>query len=167
MPPSCLVLTFSLTTPLVAENQPPLIDGVFSSDPPTFRGLPWFAFKIILMCILPYGVMLLGLFYTPSKFPADEGKIEKEGVDPNVVELTQKELGRRVSYDEPNELAFKRRSTIRETMLDLGIESDPVLAEEEQENAALIQNRRRFSSLVLGKIDIIPEEMEVNPEENA
>lgn len=83
------------------------------------------------------------------------------------MELTQKELGRRVSYDEPNELAFKRRSTIRETMLDLGIESDPVLAEEEQENAALIQNRRRFSSLVLGKIDVIPEEMEVNPEENA
>ena len=44
-----------------------------------------------------------------------------------------------------------------------------VLAEEEQENAALIQNRsrRRFSPPVLGKIDVIPEEMEVNPEENA
>ena len=162
-----LILTFSLTTPLVAENQPPLIDGVFSTDPPVFRGLPWFAFKIILMCILPYGVMLLGLWYTPSEFPADAEKIEKDGVDPNTVELTQKELGRRVSYDEPNELAFKRRSTIRETMLDLGIKLDPVVAEEEEENAALIKDRRRFSSLVLGKIDVIPEESDESPEEIA
>lgn len=83
----------------------------------------------------------LGLYISPvyfallcpkRVFPADAEKIEKEGVD-------QKELGRRVSYDEPNELAFKRRSTIQEMMLDLGIELDPVVAEEEEENAALIK----------------------------
>ena len=65
--------------------------------------------------------MMMGLWYTPSEFPVDEASIGRAGMDPDVVELTQKEMGRRLSYDEKNLLAIQRQSSIQSRMSELGI----------------------------------------------
>ncbi|KAL7547136.1 hypothetical protein ACHAWF_010458 [Thalassiosira exigua] len=157
-----LLLTFSLTAPMTAGSQPPLTDdGVFATPVATFRGLPWWAFKIILMSILPYAVMMLGLWHTSSEFPADEASIGKVGIDPDIVELTPKEMGRRRSYDERNLLAIDRRSSIRSRMSELGISVDPSVLDD-TETDALIQSRKCLSSVVLGKIEMFLEEEDVD-----
>jgi hypothetical protein len=45
----------------------------------------------------------------------DENKIEKEGVDPDIVELTPQSYGMSY-YDSRNEIVSKRRSTIKTSL---------------------------------------------------
>ena len=75
--------------------------------------------------------------------------IEKDGIDPDVVELTPKEMGRRMSYDQQNDLLHRRRSTIRAKMSELGLSAEMARdVEDEPPN----EGRHRLSLLVLGKL---------------
>mmetsp|Transcript_8849 Transcript_8849/g.22283 ORF Transcript_8849/g.22283 Transcript_8849/m.22283 type:complete len:565 (-) Transcript_8849:2453-4147(-) len=148
-----LVFAISVVTPLLPENEPPLNDnGDWLYVPAVVNGLPWWAFKIIMLCIVPY-LMIFGVIAEiPDDFPHDETDIAKHGVDPNTVDLTPKELGHRVSYDSRNDFVHQRRQTITQTMAELGIEapdidetSDPTSDDEPS------PVQRRLSSLVVGK----------------
>jgi hypothetical protein len=57
-----LFLVACMLTPLVPENKPPFDEqnGEFVYEPATFNGLPWWAFKIILLGIIPYSSFLSG-----------------------------------------------------------------------------------------------------------
>ena len=57
----------------------------------------------------------------PNEYPFDEDKIDREGVNPEVLELTMKELAFRSHFDEPNESILKRRSIVGEKMEALGL----------------------------------------------
>lgn len=57
----------------------------------------------------------------PDKYPFDEDKIDIEGVNPEVLELTQQELAFRSHFDEPNENILKRRNIVGEKMEALGL----------------------------------------------
>ncbi|KAL7547566.1 hypothetical protein ACHAWF_010859 [Thalassiosira exigua] len=145
---SILMLTFiSLLTPLVAENQPPIDEttGTFSSfaPPATVGGIPWWAAKILIISLLPCLLLLDAIWKTPNHFPVDEKRIEQEGIDPDLVELTLYEKGRRTSYDEQNLLVCSRRSMISTSMKNLGLDKLP---SEDLESTA---SRRRLSALVL------------------
>jgi hypothetical protein len=76
-----LVLFFffsvTLCTPLVSENQPPLDPetGFFVFLPATINGLPWWYFKQIMLCIIPYLMLAAMVWYTPSAFPTNEDDI--------------------------------------------------------------------------------------------
>jgi hypothetical protein len=120
-----MFFTISLSTPLTAALEPPMdmsdSGNIFLYPPATVRGLPWWAFKAILLNLIPTFLLLGAIFKMPNQFPADEKKIEKEGIDVDVVEMTQEELGRRASYDEQNALIHRRRSSISITMEGLGL----------------------------------------------
>jgi len=124
-----------IVTPLTPEFEPPLdTDGVtgtpFLYTPAVIRGLPWWAFKIILLSLLPTGVILVAVNRMPDDFPTDEEQIEKEGIDIDLVEMTNEEMNKRQSYDETNVLIQQRRSSIIETMEELGLYTpDPVMVE--------------------------------------
>jgi len=160
-----LFFSISLTTPLTAEGEPAFVDGAFLTPPATMRGIPWWAMKIVLLCIIPYSMVLITILRTPGTFPVDEKKIEKDGIDPDVVELTPKEMGRRMSYDQQNDLLHRRRSTIRAKMSELGLSAEMARdVEDEPPN----EGRHRLSLLVLGKLPSdIPEAAAENDEEGA
>jgi len=109
------------------------------------------AFKIILITIVPYFMIFAAISTIPDKFPVDEKKIVKEGIDPDTLTLTPKELGHRMSYDARNEPIHLRRSTISKTMADLGLR----ISEEEQQRESvrneLTPGQRRLSAMVLGQ----------------
>eukprot|EP00934_Nitzschia_sp_Nitz4_P000001 Nitzschia sp. Nitz4//NODE_159_length_47236_cov_74.723851//36053//38332//NITZ4_additional_000014-RA//-1//CDS//3329531761//1//frame0 len=121
-----LVVTFA--TPLAPESQPPLAyndDGssFFVTPPSVINGLPWWAFKTIIVCIIPTLILLVAIYRMPSEYPVDVEQIEKEGLDVSLVEMTREELCRRTSYDEPNMMIQRRRSTISQTMDELGLKT--------------------------------------------
>lgn len=135
-----MLFSISMVTPLVAQFEPPINDGVFAYAPSVIRGLPWWAFKIILLCIMPTIGLLVAIYFYPNEFPTiDEKVIETEGIDPDLVEMTPQEMGRRSAYDETNILIHKRRSSISATMDELGIRSVAMDADGQEEGGA---NRR-------------------------
>lgn len=143
-----MFLSISLTTPLVAPSEPALAEdgSTFLSSPYTINGLPWWAFKIILLSAVPFVFLLIAIYKIPTDFPLeDEVKIQKEGVDVDLVHLTPKELGRRSSYDEQNVLIHQRRSSIAVTMEEMGIRQPSTTTEEEEEAAP---SDKRLSNLV-------------------
>ena len=145
-----LFLTLALTTPLVAEGEPAIADdGSFVSEPATVRGLPWWAFKMIILTIIPFVLVLITILRIPDSFPMDEKKIAKEGIEPEVVEMTRKEMGFRLSYDAKNDLVARRRSTIKGEMDALGIstERQALTVESDASDA----KRNRLSLLITGK----------------
>jgi len=117
--------TISMCTPLTPEMEPPLdVSGsengnVFLYSPAVYNGLPWWAFKVILMNIVPTVLLLVAIYKMPGEFAIDDIKLKKEGIDPNLVEMTHEELGHRSSYDETNTLIQLRRSSISQTMDEL------------------------------------------------
>lgn len=113
-----VVLSVSFVTPLVSENEPTL---ELIASVATYNGLPWWFFKQILLCIIPYAILLVTVWRTPSEFPSDEREIQKEGVDLDVIEMTPQEMNRRSMYDESNELFRRRRSTIKSQMQEMGL----------------------------------------------
>lgn len=119
-----MLIVISMSTPLTPESEPPLSPSgtnVFLFAPAIVNGLPWWAFKSILLCIIPTVLLLIAIFKMPDEFPVDERKIETEGIDVNVVELTREEMLKRTSYDESNTSIRHRRSSISQTMDELGI----------------------------------------------
>jgi len=141
-----MFVSISLTTPLVAPSEPPLNDdGTFLNLPYVIHGLPWWAFKIILLSVIPTVVLLMAVYKIPNDYPIDdETTIAKKGVDVDLVQLTPQEMGRRTSYDEQNVLLYKRRSTIANTMEEMGLNKQEETASEE----AASPHQKRLSNLV-------------------
>ncbi|KAL3916705.1 MAG: hypothetical protein SGILL_005057 [Bacillariaceae sp.] len=153
-----MFFSISVVTPLVAQLEPPLNpDGgedVFLYTPAIVNGIPWWAFKIILLCVIPFATLLISVLKMPTSYHFDEKKISKKGVDPDLVPLTPEEMGRRTSYDAQNELVHRRRSSISHTMDDMGF-SYPEGDSENSENAnanpfAPSSVQKRLSALVTG-----------------
>jgi len=150
-----IFFTLSLTTPFVAEEEPAIADdGSFVSEPAIYRGIPWWAFKMIIMSIFPFLLVTITVLRMPDAFPMDEKKIAKEGCDPDVVEMTPKEMGLRSSYDANNDLVARRRSTIKVQMDALGM--SPEEPTEKQHSAPDASDaRNRLSLLVVGKGEVM------------
>jgi len=149
-----MFVSMSLITPLTAPNQPPLDeDGVtFLVPPSVVGGIPWWAFKILLLCMIPCALLLKAIYAIPNEFPKEkESKIAEKGVDVDLVQLTRKEMGRRSSYDEANVLIQKRRSTISDYMVEMGIKN-PGTAEDEDDNAKVLDVDDDESSPALKRI---------------
>jgi hypothetical protein len=149
-----MFLTISLATPLVPQMEPPINpSGETGSDfflysPATVNGLPWWAFKIILIAFVPFIFLLVAIYKSPDDtFEVDEKKIVTEGIDPALVELTPKEMGRRSSYDEQNVLAIRRRSSISQVMEEMGLRSKDFVETEEQPKE-MTRAQKRLSELV-------------------
>jgi hypothetical protein len=121
-----LLFVFSMVTPLTAGLEPPLdtqdlTGSPYLSPPPVVNGLPWWAFKTIIMSFVPTVVLLIAINRMPDDFPVDEEKIEREGIDVDLVEMTVEEMNKRDSYDATNMFIRQRRSSIAETMQELGL----------------------------------------------
>ena len=173
----CLMLfAISICTPLTDELSPPLdtsenADSFFVYPPSVVNGLPWWAFKCILLCIVPTVLLLAAIEKMPDEFPIDEKKIEQEGINPDLVEMTREELGRRTSYDERNILIHRRRSTISQEMDKLGLTESKRRLLEMQYRASpsqrhLVQLAMKSSRSLINVAPSIPEEVNdaVDPE---
>merc|ERR1712113_230163 len=107
--------------------EPPLADNggssVFLYAPAVFNGLPWWVFKMILLTVVPFVLLLIAIYQIPDDFPLDneEGKI----VDADLVTMTKAEMGRRLSYDESNEQITRRRSSISAVMKEIAEAAPP------------------------------------------
>lgn len=144
-------LMLSFTTPMVAELLPPIPEDLTTYFPATVNGMPWWAFKILMVVLVPYLMNLVMIYKVPDDFPIDEKQIATHGINPDLVELTPAEMGRRSSYDARNEMVAARRSTIAKTMTELGLRSsdygnDDARPEEPEPTLA----QRRLSAMVLG-----------------
>ena len=144
-----MFLSISMVTPLTPEFEPPINPdtGSFFYTPSIVNGLPWWAFKSIMMCIVPTVLLLVAIYKIPNEFPVDKKKIETEGYDPDLVELTKKEMmGKRESYDSTNELVRRRRSSISNSMRQLGLSSHHLASDKTEESTPFQQH---LSSMVL------------------
>jgi hypothetical protein len=153
-----LFTVLSFTTPLVAEMPPPIPDDLSTYFPWSVGGIPWWAFKILLVSLVTYLMNAAMICQVPDEYPTnDEEKIGNDGIDVNLVELTLPEMGRRSSYDARNEFIAARRSTISTAMTDLGMRIEEGTNSDEPDDGAEAPDsensvaRRRLSALVLGK----------------
>jgi len=68
-----LFCIITLTIPIAPPSQPPMttIDGVLSfvTPPFTVRGIPWWAMKLIIICIIPYVMIVTTIWRVPKEFP--------------------------------------------------------------------------------------------------
>jgi hypothetical protein len=147
-----MFFAISMMTPLVPEHQPPIDPATGSfysfSPPAVVNGIPWWAFEIIIKSIIPFVILMVAVKNMPNTFAIDADKIEKEGIDVDLVELTLREKNRRTSYDERNTLLYRRRSTISKTMEDVKLAADLAKVQEDEK---VRDSRRRMSALVMAK----------------
>ena len=109
---------------------------------------------MIIMSIFPFLLVTITVLRMPEAFPMDEKRIAKEGIEPDAVEMTPKEMGLRSSYDASNDLVARRRSTIKVQMDALGL--SPVEPTEKQHSAPDVSDaRKRLSLLVVGKGEVM------------
>jgi hypothetical protein len=159
-----MFVLISVVTPLVPENEPPLdSDNNFVFPPAVINGMPWWAFKITLLSAIPYVFLLGAVYKMPTEYPFNENKIEKEGVDPDLVELTPHEMGRRMSYDSRNDLVYKRRSTIKTSLVAFGLVLDELDEENESPAEPKLDEKKAFESVlhtIRGDDDLEEEEEE-------
>ncbi len=152
-----MIMSVSIITPLVPAGFPE-----DPEDAPTVNGLPWWAMKAILLCIIPYAMNLIVVLRMPNDYPAaDPSKIETEGFDPDLVELSFPEMGQRTSYDAPNVSVTRRRSSIRSSMKSMGL----ALPGEGGGPHRPSEGARRLSSMIAGDADILQALKELNEEE--
>lgn len=152
----CLFLFFwvAMITPIGQGSVPALdANGMLSANPGVIDSIPIWAFKIIILCVIPAFLYLFITYQMPNDYPKDEEMIAKEGIDPDLVEMTREEMGRRTLYDEQNTLIHHRHSTIEKSMKDLGM----ILADEPKREEALLidEPHWRISALVIGKMPLI------------
>ena len=130
------LVSVSICVPILPSNLPTIENQ---------EGIPWWAQKMIYMNILPFVILVIAVKNMPTSFPViDEEKIQKEGIDPDLVELTLHEKGTRQSYDGTNVLVEQRRSSITELLSSL--ESDKVVDNEDSLERA--KSRRKLSALL-------------------
>lgn len=106
-----VILGITLSTPLTPEFMPTLIGP--DTEFYTIRGIPWWAFKMIILIFLAFLLTVPMLYFMPSDLGADDEKLFRSGIDAEAVELEPEEKGGRMVYDEFNSAAFRRRSVIR------------------------------------------------------
>lgn len=113
----------SMITPLVAEGQPVInaTTGEFATDPSIVRGLPWWFMKQICFTLIPYTILLKAIWDMPNDYPHDDEQIDREGLNPELLELTTKEMNFRSHFDAPNESILRRRSSVSVNMEALGL----------------------------------------------
>ena len=87
----------------------------------TTRIFQWWFLKQTLLTVVPYVVLLKLIYDVPNEYEYDEEKIDREGIDPEVLELTPNELNFRASFDSRNDSVLRRRSTISTKMEALGL----------------------------------------------
>ena len=130
------LVSVSICVPILPSNLPTIENQ---------EGIPWWAQKMIYMNILPFVILVVAVKNMPASFPViNEEKIQKEGIDPDLVELTLHEKGTRQSYDGTNVLVEQRRSSITELLSSL--ESDKVVDNEDSLERA--KSRRKLSALL-------------------
>ena len=102
---------------LISFMCPILVPGLpeIAANTPTVNGLPWWASKMILTGIIPTFILLYVISRIPNNFPKVEAG---KNADPDVLELTQEEMGHRSNYDSRNYLVAQRR---REALERLGM----------------------------------------------
>ena len=156
-----VVWSVALVTPIAPELEPSLNqEGMFAFPPATVNGLPWWAFKIIILAIIPTCLVARTVWMIPDDYPVDEKKIAEKGVDPDTLNMNSTEFGRRTSYDEPNQLIRRRRSTLTEQMKDMGLllVEDTATRKEgpkgSEDNPTSSPALRRLTSLIQGHSDI-------------
>ena len=157
-----MFVALSMCTPLVPQYEPPYVSGEGFLYPPVIvNGLPWWAFKIILLVLIPFLLLIYAIYQIPNAFPMDsdnELKLRTEGIsNVNLLPLTQKEMGKRLSYDETNPLIYRRRATISNTMEQMGISAAAKSATMALQPPTL--NQKRLRNLVTGHDSsvIVPE----------
>ena len=129
------LVSVSICVPILPSNLPTIENQ---------EGIPWWAQKMIYMNILPFVILVIAVKNMPTGFPVIDEKIQKEGIDPDLVELTLHEKGMRQSYDGTNVLVEQRRSSITELLSSL--ESDKVVDNEDSLERA--KSRRKLSALL-------------------
>jgi sodium/proline symporter len=106
--PFLMFLLVTIVTPLVPASEPAFNElGQFVSAPAVIRGIPWWAFKIIMTTAVMTFIVLYNLYKMPSTFYTNEMLI-----DPELIEMKVEELTCRRTYDERNEMIRKRRMFI-------------------------------------------------------
>jgi len=87
-----MISSIIFVTPIVAQYQPPIDETtkMFYTNflPSTFRGLPWWAFKMILLLLIPYSILVATLYKIPNEFPIIESTTNKI----NDINITNKEM---------------------------------------------------------------------------
>lgn len=64
-----MLVTMSLATPMVPEKQPPfLADGTLAYPPTRVFGIPWFAWKTILISVISSVFLLIEIYRMPTTF---------------------------------------------------------------------------------------------------
>jgi len=150
------VFSVVIITPLVPEGFATFDDDLV---PPSVNGLPWWAFKVILLCVVPFLITASTAASIPDEYPIDQQMIAQKGIDPDTIELNKEETARRDSYDAPNMLIRHRRQSVAKQMQELGL-----MEEEEPEKTPLTRNQLRLSSIIMGlpepedTCDLSPEE---------
>ena len=105
-----MFFTISFMTPIVPPGMPEEIGAVA-----VVNGLPWWVFKMLVLGLVPFVLLLFALYQMPRSYSNPESKRDE---DPYIMELTREELGHRVVYDRQNELVARRR---REALERLGL----------------------------------------------
>lgn len=100
---------------------------------------------MIYFSFVPFVIIAFTVNNMPNAFPLNEDKIGNEGIDPDLVELTLREKGKRTSYDNANVLIQSRRNTISQIMLEIGMSVTDV---ETGPSVDVSKSRRRLSALV-------------------
>mgnify|MGYP005844688041 CR=1 FL=1 len=118
-----MVFSISLVTPWVSPGIPQELTNVVST---TVNGIPWWAVKIMALCVFPSVFICISLYHMPRNFPsydlspkttADRLNSGDSDIDKiELVELTPEEMGHRTAYDQRNELVYKRRRQILENL---------------------------------------------------
>ena len=120
-----MLFSVTLVTPLVPSNIPTSLDDVV-----VINGMPWWAMKALLLCLIPYVMSFYAVLGMPNAFPSNSQQkqllmatsqevpeLSPIVVDPaNVMELSREEMGRRTSYDETNSSAVLRRNSVRKSL---------------------------------------------------
>ena len=106
-----VVLGITLSTPLTPEYMPTLIGA--DTEFFVYRGIPWWAFKLIILTFLAFLLTVPMLYFMPSDLSADDEKLFRSGIDAEAVELEPEEKGGRMVYDSFNSAVSARRSDIR------------------------------------------------------
>lgn len=134
-----LLFMATITIPIGPGSVPPLdANGTFVFLPDTIRGIPYWAFMMIMLSIVAYSVVVIMIYNLPLNFA-------NSVLDPDTIELLPKEMEKRTSYDEANISAQMRRSVIRENIVSI-LETEKHVIDNE--------HRRRISELVSGEFSI-------------
>mmetsp|Transcript_6180 Transcript_6180/g.7780 ORF Transcript_6180/g.7780 Transcript_6180/m.7780 type:complete len:135 (-) Transcript_6180:271-675(-) len=106
-------------------------DGQFVTAPSIVRGLPWWFFKQIILCIIPYFAIAIVLYDMPWNYPSNAEDVDTEGIDPDTLEMTPMELNMRLSYGASSRALKPGLSSIRNTgMKEMGL-NQPISSDKE------------------------------------